>query len=1431
MSYVNLNRRFSSIDADRPYSERDWASYALGLPRGLGWDELLERPRVVVIAEASAGKSEEFRATRQRLVEGGHFAFYLTIETLAVSGFDGSLGMQDAQRLAAWRSQSSPAWFFLDSVDEARINHKDIETALNRFGRELGLAYDRARILLSCRGNVWAGEADLALVRRTLPVSQARPIEPLLDPDVALFELPERNSTTKPESVSIPDVSVVVLTTLTHQQRINFLNARGISDTTAFEAALYAHNLHQFAERPGDLQMLVRYWQEFGRFSALTEMTELGINERLAELGAARRTLSAFSEDQARAGAERLAAALTLGRSMNLILPGCPLDRVDGINPHHVLSDWPPGEVDALLHRGLFVPATFGLIRFFHRSAQEYLTARWFVRIGSKLTERELLRTFLAEQFGTLTIPPSLRAAAAWLAIWCPSLRRELLDREPLILLLYGDPAKLRIDEKSRLLTHFAERQASGDIAYTRMDHQSLWMFAEPGLAPAIAAALTKNTRQDFRLEMLQLIEQGKIAGCLPILREAALDPVTRPYHRIYATRALRALNDDEGLRNAAADMLAAPETFGPELAPALAVALFPVALTVDDLLLIIRATEPGREFHNDGFTDELEALFDACQSFDDRRRLIEGLSALAFEPPHEDWPRISKRHAKLVKYLDRVAHSAILENDNTPFGEPLIRLLEAVERASRSRDNRQQAELAALIAARPALKQALFWAQVRRDLEEKEPTPQSISVRRFWPGDGQLWTLDEADRPWLDVGLERDDNGERRLALSALILLARTGAQTKADLDALAIRVAEAPDLAADLLAARQHIPESAAVQKWRDHQAKSDAARAHEEQQRRDALLEFRARLQADTSTLTDPAHLATKFGFRDLHSLTSWLSQRAGVNQTDGVRHWHLLRDAFSVEIADAYRKGLSTLWRIIAPEAPRKKANGQRSVKYVIILSHAGLVLEAEAKDWAAKLSPEHARIATRHACIDDQGIPDWLGALLEQHPTHAVPPVAAEIAAEWHRNTDYFPLLSKLAHGLPIPPALRVAILSLTRAKRAMPPALIETVGRILARIQLTDEEKARLLRTFAHRLTTARQSDDWKAVLGLMGILFLLDQEQAASHLFSLITAERRRRHKSRAYELMVSLFNPHRGTIPSLDGLSVASLARIVEEAYRERGRPNRVENDGTDDPVRDYFNNAGGMPLRALVGRDGYEAHDQVLRLSRNPVVGESEHRLRELAYEMVERQSERPAWTADDVRTYEAEALAPIRTGPDLLKLTVALIDEIAESFTRDDMSAQQVVLTAADEGAVQDWLGQTLNLRSLGRFHAHKESQIVHDDRPDILISSSSSDDEVAIEVKHGDKNWSFTDLQEALTDQLAKRYLRPANRRHGVLVISNHRGNRFWRDPTHKKQMSFADLIVALSTLAGTITSNDTGPISVCVRGIDAAATRGHSPHS
>jgi hypothetical protein len=89
------------------------------------------------------------------------------------------------------------------------------------------------------------------------------------------------------------------------------------------------------------------------------------------------------------------------------------------------------------------------------------------------------------------------------------------------------------------------------------------------------------------------------------------------------------------------------------------------------------------------------------------------------------------------------------------------------------------------------------------------------------------------------------------------------------------------------------------------------------------------------------------------------------------------------------------------------------------------------------------------------------------------------------------------------------------------------------------------------------------------------------------------------------------------------------------------------------------------------------------------------------------------------------------------------------------------------------------------------------------------------------VKHGGKGWSPGQLEKALCNQLARGYLKPSTRRHGVLVVTHH-GQRSWRDPKSNEPMTFADLIKWLQVRAETLLENDSGPIEVKCVGIDAS---------
>ena len=68
----------------------------------LDWPSLRQHRRVVLLAEASSGKSAEFRNQKDQLRVQGHAAFFVTIEELADHPFEAALDPADLQAFEAW---------------------------------------------------------------------------------------------------------------------------------------------------------------------------------------------------------------------------------------------------------------------------------------------------------------------------------------------------------------------------------------------------------------------------------------------------------------------------------------------------------------------------------------------------------------------------------------------------------------------------------------------------------------------------------------------------------------------------------------------------------------------------------------------------------------------------------------------------------------------------------------------------------------------------------------------------------------------------------------------------------------------------------------------------------------------------------------------------------------------------------------------------------------------------------------------------------------------------------------------------------------------------------------------------------------------------------------------------------------------------------
>ena len=208
-------------------------------------------------------------------------------------------------------------------------------------------------------------------------------------------------------------------------------------------------------------------------------------------------------------------------------------------------------------------------------------------------------------------------------------------------------------------------------------------------------------------------------------------------------------------------------------------------------------------------------------------------------------------------------------------------------------------------------------------------------------------------------------------------------------------------------------------------------------------------------------------------------------------------------------------------------------------------------------------------------------------------------------------------------------------------------------------------------------------------------------------------------------------------------------------------------------------------------------------------------------ELARGKAERDTEPPAWNEVEVVSFEQRHTAPAKTGLDLFRIVMSVLNDIQFQLTNGDVSSRPLLERAKDEDEVQKWIVEQMNYRSRDRFAAYREAEVAGGDKPDVIVSSISARCEVGIEVKHGGKGWSPRQLEKALCSQLAQDYLKPSTRRHGVLVVTHH-GQRRWRVPDSNEPMTFEDLIKWLQLKAETLIENDSGPIEVKCIGIDAS---------
>jgi hypothetical protein len=183
---------------------------------------------------------------------------------------------------------------------------------------------------------------------------------------------------------------------------------------------------------------LIDAWQNgrsIGRYSdVVLDNIQLKLREENPKHGRAM-----IAPDRATSGAEMLAAAVTFVRRTAILLPDSPVDANlanSALDPRGVLESWTPEEIRALLGRALFDEALYGTVRFHHRTAREYLAARWLGRLlVLRKNRRSVEKLLLARPYGTEAeiVVPSMKPIAAWLAASDQGIRDKIVRIDPML--------------------------------------------------------------------------------------------------------------------------------------------------------------------------------------------------------------------------------------------------------------------------------------------------------------------------------------------------------------------------------------------------------------------------------------------------------------------------------------------------------------------------------------------------------------------------------------------------------------------------------------------------------------------------------------------------------------------------------------------------------------------------------------------------------------------------------------------------------------------------------------------------------------------------------------------------------------------------------------------------------------------------------------
>ena len=376
---------------------RDRPQYAESKPLG----DFRKKSAYVLLGAPGAGKTEAFKREAEAPEDYVTARDFLTLNE---------------------RPGRNGAPLFIDALDERRAGLSDGLTPLDQIRQKL-IRLGRPRFRLSCREADWFGANDRTHLKAVSPNGEISVIR--LDP------LPEE------------EVSRVLRKNL------------GIPDPAAFIASAKEQGIGDLLSNPQTLRMLaeaVNQSNEQAFPRSRSETFHLACRQLLSEHNDEHLLASgkSFGMEGLMDAAGRLCAVQLLTGGQGYRLPGGVHDQ-DFPDLNRIAAE---GD-DALRHvvrTKLFHTPSEGHIVSIHRQVAEFLAARYLASLTSDGLPPGRVLSLMIGYDGVIV--SELRGLSAWLAAHSEPGRAEIMARDPLGTLLYGDVRNWPAPDKVKLLEH-----------------------------------------------------------------------------------------------------------------------------------------------------------------------------------------------------------------------------------------------------------------------------------------------------------------------------------------------------------------------------------------------------------------------------------------------------------------------------------------------------------------------------------------------------------------------------------------------------------------------------------------------------------------------------------------------------------------------------------------------------------------------------------------------------------------------------------------------------------------------------------------------------------------------------------------------------------------------------------------------------------------